>query len=73
MVTPVWGKQLSVPHKFSPGTPAKASEVNENFEAVEDAINNLLSKPSLVSTLAAFCEELNAIPPHSHAPPESKT
>lgn len=39
----------------------------------EDAINNLLSKPSLVSTLAAFCEELNAIPPHSHAPPESKT
>ena len=43
MVTPVWGEQLSVPHKFSPGTPAKASEVNENFEAVEDAINNLNS------------------------------
>ncbi|MCC6543146.1 MAG: hypothetical protein IT392_01425 [Nitrospirae bacterium] len=43
MVTPVWGEQLSIPHKFSPGTPAKASEVNENFEAVEDAINNLNS------------------------------
>lgn len=39
----------------------------------EDSINNLLSKPNLVSTLAAFCEELNASPPHSHAPPEAKT
>lgn len=39
----------------------------------EESINDLLSKPNLISTLAAFCEELNATPPHNHAPPEAKT
>ncbi|HCS13913.1 MAG TPA: hypothetical protein DIW28_09065 [Zetaproteobacteria bacterium] len=39
----------------------------------EDSIINLISKPGLVSTLAAFCEELNASPLHNHAPSEAKS
>lgn len=39
----------------------------------EESINDLLSKPNLVLTLAAFCEELNASPPHSHTQTETKT
>ena len=31
--------QTQVPHTFSPGQPARASEVNENFSALEAAVN----------------------------------
>lgn len=32
--------QAEVPHKFSAGEPARASEVNENFQYLEDRIND---------------------------------
>lgn len=39
----------------------------------EASISNLLSKPDIVKTLAEFCEELNANPPHSHTQTETKS
>lgn len=35
-----------LPHKFSPGTPAKASEVNENFQYLNDQIDELKNNAS---------------------------
>ena len=32
---------VTVPHTFSPGSPAKASEVNDNFTSLADAINQV--------------------------------
>lgn len=34
---------VSIPHNFTPNTTAKASEVNANFQALADAINNRTS------------------------------
>jgi ABC-type Zn uptake system ZnuABC Zn-binding protein ZnuA len=34
--------QSAVPNSFVPGTPANASEVNENFNALEDDINSIV-------------------------------
>lgn len=33
--------QISLPHRFSSGSPARASEVNANFDAVRDGVNGL--------------------------------
>ncbi len=35
---------ISVPHKFESGTPARAQDVNENFEALAGAINSLTAQ-----------------------------
>jgi hypothetical protein len=34
-----WG-QLTIPNTFTPGTPAVAAEMNENFQAVATAVNS---------------------------------
>jgi hypothetical protein len=36
--------QTTVPHVFTPGTPARATEMNANFQAVVTAINNLSTR-----------------------------
>jgi len=35
-----WGADLTVPNTFAPGTPAKAAEVNANFNAAATAVNS---------------------------------
>ena len=39
-----------VPHTFNDGTPAKASEVNANFDALENAVDALPTPPSTCET-----------------------
>jgi hypothetical protein len=41
LVGSVYAADLTVPHTFSPGTPAKSSEVNENFAAIYSELNAL--------------------------------
>lgn len=36
-----WAEQVDLPHTFTPNTPAKASEVNDNMAALADALGNL--------------------------------
>jgi len=43
ILTSAWGAEptpLLVPHTFIAGTPARAAEVNENFDAVESVVND---------------------------------
>lgn len=35
--------QVSVPHEFSPGTPALARQVNENFQSLANGINDFIN------------------------------
>jgi len=37
---------VSVPKVFAPNTPIKASEVNENFKAISDAIRAIPAEPA---------------------------
>jgi len=57
VVLPTLGtaQQTTVPHTFQPGTPARASEVNENFSALADAIfvHGLGLEPSAVFAVVA--------------------
>ena len=39
LAQPTLGQQVTVPHEFQAGTPARAAEVNENFSALVDAVN----------------------------------
>ena len=39
-----WGTSIQVPNEFSSGSPAKAEEVNENFKALETAIDDHWSR-----------------------------
>ena len=40
---PVFAEEVTLPHDFQPNTPAKANEVNENFNAIVQALANLSS------------------------------
>lgn len=42
-VTNVAGAQVEIPHAFEAGQPARAAEVNENFEVIETAVNEAVS------------------------------
>lgn len=44
----VSAQTITVPNTFSPGTAAKADEVNANFQALEDAVNN---KPDMLASI----------------------
>ena len=40
VTSPAWAGSVTVPNTFVSGTPAKASEVNDNFSAVKSAVND---------------------------------
>ena len=50
--SPVWA-QTVVPHTFTPGTPAKASQVNENFSTLGQAIDSLRGRVTALERQAA--------------------
>ncbi|MCH8502311.1 MAG: hypothetical protein LAT77_10430 [Aliidiomarina sp.] len=41
---PIFAQEVDVPHQFSPGTPAKAEEVNENFSFLAAEIADLMKR-----------------------------
>lgn len=47
--------QTQVPHVFEDATPAKAAEVNANFDALSDSISNLDERVTVMS--GASCEQ----------------
>ena len=53
--------QTTVPHDFQPGTPARAAEVNENFDALEQAIDVNAADIQETRTLARFSPEARQI------------
>lgn len=59
---PVYSGPLTIPHEFESGTPARASEVNENFDAVkvevDDNSQRIDTKQNIVS---GTCSEGSAI------------
>ncbi len=40
-IDPSYAEEITKPHTFTPGTSAKASEVNENFDAIYDQVNKV--------------------------------
>ncbi len=53
---------LELPHTFSSGTPALASEVNENFEAVMEGVRLLDSEFSMLATPARSSQLIRVAP-----------
>jgi hypothetical protein len=47
LVGGVYAADLTVPHTFSPGTAAKSSEVNENFDRIYSEVNMLKQQVSV--------------------------
>jgi hypothetical protein len=52
-----YAADLTVPHTFSPGTPAKSSEVNENFTTIYNAVNALQRQ---IGTTDTSCATIHA-------------
>jgi len=67
LLIPAHASELDTPHTFSSGTPAIAAEVNENFMAAEDAINDndnrLTSVESTLSDIVTRLETLESAGP----------
>jgi hypothetical protein len=59
LVGSVYAADLTVPHTFSPGTPAKSSEVNENFAAIYSELNALRKQIGPASA-GASCAMIHA-------------
>ncbi len=57
LVGSVYAADLAVPHTFSPGTPAKSSEVNENFTTIYNAVNALQRQ---IGTTDTSCATIHA-------------
>ncbi|MEI6261466.1 MAG: fibrinogen-like YCDxxxxGGGW domain-containing protein [Deltaproteobacteria bacterium] len=57
LVGSVYAADLTVPHTFSPGTPAKSSEVNENFTTIYNAVNALQRQ---IGTTDMSCATIHA-------------
>jgi hypothetical protein len=54
-----FAQEVSVPHEFQSGQPARAAEVNENFDALEGAINS--NSSAIAENLTAIEQNANAI------------
>lgn len=50
---PVFADTLAVPNDFAPGTPARSADVNENFAAVESAVNDNVSRITAIEQRGA--------------------
>ncbi len=60
----VWGRNVTVPHKFKNGEIADADEVNANFDELAEGINdNDRRLQSQESTLSEILSLLNELPP----------
>ena len=57
------------PHVFSAGTPARASEVNENFSSLNAALST--TNATLDQAVASMEQRLDALETSSQAPSES--
>ncbi len=52
----LWGMAVTLPHTFAPGDELKSAEMNANFQALRDAVNELEAK------LAAVEATMQALP-----------
>jgi hypothetical protein len=58
-VTNVAGAQVELPHAFEAGQPARAADVNENFTAIEDAVNAAAAAIDLnAADIAALADQV---------------
>ena len=55
--TALAGAQTEVPHVFQAGTPARASEVNENFDALESGINQNAADIASIPVMSGLSRE----------------
>jgi hypothetical protein len=53
--------QMAIPHDFEAGQPARAADVNENFTAVEEAVNGVMSSVDLQATEIAALKDAVAL------------
>lgn len=59
---PAYSGPLTIPHEFEAGTPARASEVNENFDAVKVEVDDNSQRiDSKQNTVSGTCPEGSAI------------
>ena len=66
--SPVWAGNVTIPNTFVSGTPAKASEVNDNFSAVKTAVDDndaRLTNLESVKTGYVSVSSMNATPYNS--------
>jgi len=63
LVGSVYAADLTVPHTFSPGTPAKSSEVNENFAAIYSELNALRKQIGTTDTSCAIIHARSSVLP----------
>ncbi len=59
--TAIASDTIQKPHTFSPGTPAKASEVNENFDALYETINVLSTEVRELKASTFNCITVNTL------------
>jgi hypothetical protein len=61
LTTAIASDTIQKPHTFSPGTPAKASEVNENFDALYEKINVLSTEVRELKASTYDCITVNTL------------
>jgi hypothetical protein len=64
---------VSVPHTFTPGQPARASEVNANFDALENAIRAIPAGPAGPAGAAGPAGPMGPMGPMGPAGPQGAT
>lgn len=58
ITAPVLAGEMNTPHEFQSGTPAYASEVNENFQAAQAAINDNNSRLAAIEAEVAVSKQV---------------